>query len=137
MMCDKNEAVIMKIVRLTNAVRVFGYSDVLCGRGSASNNHIENVRFREMVKKYEGRYRSSCKSDKRLIALQIVLKLKGMNPPGRFMAIEPVSAASKGGVFVESDYWYKVDDIQATRKVAQRLPEKTFIFYSSETAPQA
>jgi hypothetical protein len=85
-----------------------------------------------MVKKYEGRYRSSCKSDKRLIALHIVLKLKGMNPPARFMTKEHVSAASKGGVFVESDYWYEVDDVQATRKVAQRLREKTWFFTAAK-----
>jgi hypothetical protein len=130
MICDTNEAGIIKIVRLTDAFRVFGYSDVLGGSGSASNNHIGNVRFREMVKKYQGRYLSSCKSDKPLIALHIVLKLKGMSPPGRFLT-KPGSA-SKGGVFVESDYWYEMGDEKAMRKVAQRLREKPLFSTASK-----
>jgi hypothetical protein len=128
MMCDTNESGLSRLVRLNDLFRAFGYSDVLSG--SAFNNHIGNVRFREVVKQYQARYRSSCKSDKPLIALHIVLKLKGMSPPGRFLTREPVSSASKDGVFVESDYWYKMDDEKAILKVAQRLREKN----SSSTA---
>ena len=64
-----------------------------------------------------------------MIALHIVLKLKGMSPPGRFLTKEPVSSASKGGVFVpvESDYWYKMDDEKTILKVSQRLREKNSI----------
>jgi hypothetical protein len=73
-----------------------------------------------LVKHYQGQYSSACKSDKPLIALQIVLRLKKMSPPGRFLSKPPAAR----GAGVEADYWIEVDEVQATRKVAQRLREK-------------
>jgi hypothetical protein len=75
-----------------------------------------------MVKHYQGIYRSAyCKADKPLVALQIVMKLKAMSPPGRFLTKPPV-VQQRGGV--EPDYWIEVDKFVATRKVCQRLREE-------------
>lgn len=104
------------------------FTDVLCGRGSAANNHIGNIRFREMVKEYQSIYRSACKADKPIIALQIVLKLKSLSPPGRFLTKPPLkestSTSSSTKRKTEVDFWIEIDEEQATRKVAQRLREK-------------
>ena len=105
------------------------FTDVLCGRGSAANNHIGNIRFREFVNEYQTVYRSACKADKPIIALQIVLKLKSLSPPGRFL-MKP-STSSSSNTFgsnhhqeTGTDFWIEISEEQATRKVAQRLREK-------------
>jgi hypothetical protein len=103
------------------------YLDVICGRGSRANNHIGNIRFRQMVKHYQGIYRSAyCKADKPLVALEIVVKLKAMSPPGRFLTKPPRAGGRAAGVVAEPDhhdYWIEVDKFVAMRKVAQRLRE--------------
>ena len=105
---------------------------VLCGRGSAANNHIGNIRFRDIVQKYQDRYRSACKSDKPIVALEIVLRWKSMSPPGRFLSKK--SSSKKGGKDSEdiSGGWYEIPDEQASRKVAQRLRERSTAFAASQ-----
>ena len=98
-------------------------SDVLSGRGSAANNHIGNIRFREMVKKYQNRYRSASKADKPIVALEIVLRWKALSPPGRFLS----KSTGKGG-----DLWHEISEEKATRKVAQRLRETDSSFAASQ-----
>ena len=99
------------------------FSDVLSGRGSAANNHIGNIRFREMVKKYQDRYRSASKADKPIVALEIVLRWKALSPPGRFLT----KSAGKG-----DDLWHEISEEKATRKVAQRLRETDSSFAASQ-----
>jgi hypothetical protein len=72
-----------------------------------------------MVKPFHEIYRSAYKANKALIALQIVQKLRAMNPPRRFLT-KPLVYYSSG---VEPEYWIEVDEVQAVRKVAQRLRE--------------
>jgi hypothetical protein len=70
-----------------------------------------------MVKPFHEIYRSAYKANKALIALQIVQKLRAMNPPRRFLT-KPLVFYSSG---VEPDYWIEVEEDEAVRKVAQRL----------------
>jgi hypothetical protein len=109
-------------------------ADVLQGRGSATNNHIGNIRFREMVKKYQDRYSSACKSDKPLVALEIVLVWKRQSPPGRFLAYH--SGKVDGDECSKSECWYEISEQVATRKVAQRLREKNTSFHLSQLRRQ-
>jgi hypothetical protein len=108
--------------------------DVLQGRGSATNNHIGNIRFREMVKKYQDRYSSACKSDKPLVALEIVLVWKRQSPPGRFLAYH--NGKVDGDEYTKSECWYEISEQVATRKVAQRLREKNTSFHLSQLRRQ-
>jgi hypothetical protein len=82
-----------------------------------------------LVKHYQEQYSSAFKSDKPLIALQIVRRLKTMSPPGRFLS-KPHAAG------VESDYWIEVDEDQATRKVGQRLREKMTSSWEARRRPR-
>lgn len=100
--------------------------DILCGRGSSSNNHIGNIRFRDVVKNFEERYRSACKADKPLVALQIVLMWKALDPPGRFLAKPSGSDSDK------DEPWCEVSEEAATKKVAQRLRERSSSFAASQ-----
>lgn len=101
-------------------------TDILCGRGSAANNHIGNIRFRDVVKNFEERYRSACKADKPLVALQIVLMWKALDPPGRFLAKPSGSDSDK------DEPWCEVSEETATKKVAQRLRERSSSFAASQ-----
>jgi hypothetical protein len=101
-------------------------TDVLCGRGSSANNHIGNIRFRDVVKNFEGRYRSACKADKPLMALQIVLMWKALDPPGRFLAKPSGNDSDK------DEPWCEVSEATATKKVAQRLRERSSSFAASQ-----
>jgi hypothetical protein len=110
---------------MTSTFSYFYYLlDVICGRGSQANKHIGNVRFRERVKKFREIYRTSCKSDKHLVALQIVLELKAMSPTGKFLTKPPPAVHHTSGVVVDPDYWMEVHEVQAVRKVSQRLREE-------------
>jgi hypothetical protein len=100
--------------------------DVLCGRGSSANNHIGNIRFRDVVKNFEGRYRSACKADKPLMALEIVLMWKALDPPGRFLAKPSGNDSDK------DEPWCEVSEATATKKVAQRLRERSSSFAASQ-----
>lgn len=112
---------------------VFDFLLVICGRGSAANNHIGNIRFRDIVKTYQGRYRAACKADKPIVALEIVLSWKGMSPPGRFLSKKKSKSLSTKDMNNNDDgEWYEIPDEQASRKVAQRLRERTTAFDASQ-----
>lgn len=83
-----------------------------------------------MVKKYQERYSSACKSDKPLVALEIVLVWKRQSPPGRFLAYGNDDDSSK------REWWYEISEQVATRKVAQRLREKNTSFQLSQLRRQ-
>jgi hypothetical protein len=101
-------------------IRSVFLSDVLCGRGSAANNHVGNRRFRDFVKRFEDKYHNSCKADKSFIALQIVLHIQTqVSPPGRFLLKLPASEAGPN-----NEVYYEIDAIKASKKVSQRLREK-------------
>jgi hypothetical protein len=74
------------------------------------------------VKQFQDIYRSSHRSDKPLVALQIVLELKAMSPTGKFLTKPPLAVQHQhSGVVFDPDYWMEVDEVQAVSKVCQRL----------------
>jgi hypothetical protein len=87
-----------------------------------------------MVKKYQDRYSSACKSDKPLVALEIVLVWKRQSPPGRFLAYHNGKGNDDDGS--KSECWYEISEQVATRKVAQRLREKNTSFHLSQLRRQ-
>ena len=84
-------------------------SDVLCGRGGATNNHIGNKMFRALVTEHQQEYLGAKKKDKALVSNRIVrlIRQKG----GRFLR------RGDGGV------WTDVGDKKATEKTSQALRE--------------
>lgn len=90
-------------------------NDVLCGRGGSINSHKGNEQFRCLVEKRKRVYLTArFKREKRLIASSIVTEIRGMNPPGRFLA-------RKGDK--DSGYWYDIGDEKARDKTSQALRE--------------
>jgi hypothetical protein len=82
------------------------------------------MRFRNFLDKHRDQYHGSTKSDKTLIAIQLVLHIQTqVSPPGRFLMKLPRSEIPEG--FDETtEIWYEIDAMKAAKKVAQRLREK-------------
>ena len=78
--------------------------DVLFGRGGGTNTH--NIKFREEVSKFVHRYREATRSEKAIVAKEVVNVVKRYG--GRFLALTDGS-------------WYEVDDKRATTKVGQGM----------------
>jgi hypothetical protein len=90
-------------------------NDVLCGRGGSINSHKGNEQFRTLVEKRKRVYLTArFKREKRLIASSIVSEIRGMDPPGRFLA-------RKG--HKDDSYWYDIGDEKARDKTSQALRE--------------
>ena len=95
-----------------------GMNDVMCGRGGGTNNHIGNVRFRQLVNGHKLRYLAATKSEKPMVSREVVTIWRGLNPPGRFLKQNP----SEDG---KSGKWFDVGDKKAREKASQCLRERT------------
>lgn len=84
-------------------------SDVLCGRGGATNNHVGNKMFRSMVSEHQREYLSAKKKDKALISQRIVRLVREQG--GRFLR------RTNDGL------WTDVGNKKATEKTSQALRE--------------
>ena len=85
-------------------------NDVLKGRGVTYNSHHGNVQFRSIVNDLKVEYVYAPKHRKPLYAENIVLKIKSMDPPGRFL----IKNAGK---------WKEINDKAAMAKTRQALRE--------------
>ncbi|KAI2507489.1 hypothetical protein MHU86_6981 [Fragilaria crotonensis] len=89
-------------------------NDVLCGRGGSINAHPGNERFRQLVEKRKRVYLTArFKREKRLIANSIVLEIRSLDPPGRFLSRDPNTGC-----------WFDIGDEKAREKTSQALREK-------------
>lgn len=81
-------------------------NDVLSGRGGRINAHAGNVQFRDMVQRHKEAYLSkeTKKLEKAHIAAQIVYRIRGMTPAGRFLKEDP------------DGLWFDIGDAKAIKK---------------------
>jgi hypothetical protein len=89
-------------------------NDVLCGRGYAVDVHPGNQQYREIVARNKPRYLNARKRDKRPIAFSIIAEVRSMNPPGRFLMIDPIR-----------NVWNEIGEEKACDKTSQALRETT------------
>ena len=94
------------------------HNDVLCGRGSSSRDHPGNGQFRSFVKTLKEECIASVKSEKPRFAKVIVIKIRSLSPPGRFLKL---GVAAKGQ---DTSLWYEIGDKEAIRKTRQALREE-------------
>ena len=64
-------------------------SDVLCGRGAATNNHPGNLRFRALISLHQDQYLAAQNGEKAEISRSVVRALRQFDPPGRFLKKDP------------------------------------------------
>ncbi len=93
-------------------IRQINNNDVLCGRGGATNSHIGNRAFRQLVKEYKDKYLRAKKKEKPSVAGEIVDKIRSLDPPGRFLKKDR-----------DTGYWLDIGDIRAKEKTSQALRE--------------
>ena len=59
--------------------------DILSGRGALLNGHLGNERLRRLAKERKLAFDSGDSNDKRVLAIGMVLLIRGLDPPGRFL----------------------------------------------------
>lgn len=89
-------------------------NDVLCGRGGRVNGHEGNVQFRRICgeKKHVYMDNKTTKAQKNALALGVVMQIRSMNPPGRFLKQDTTTK-----------HWYDISSDAAMRKVGQAIRE--------------
>ena len=89
-------------------------NDVLCGRGGRVNGHEGNIQFRYICgeKKHVYMDNNTTKNQKNAIALGVVMQIRSMNPPGRFLKQDTTTKE-----------WYDIGSDAAIKKVGQAIRE--------------
>lgn len=85
-------------------------NDVLMGRGGKNNQHVGNEKLRELARAECENYRKSSKKGKSYISRKLVSQVREMNPPGRFLKRDQLTAT-----------WEDVGDEIAREKASQVL----------------
>eukprot|EP00429_Kryptoperidinium_foliaceum_P061729 CAMPEP_0176099036 /NCGR_PEP_ID=MMETSP0120_2-20121206/49663_1 /TAXON_ID=160619 /ORGANISM="Kryptoperidinium foliaceum, Strain CCMP 1326" /LENGTH=628 /DNA_ID=CAMNT_0017433059 /DNA_START=312 /DNA_END=2195 /DNA_ORIENTATION=+ len=106
-------------------VRNPGIHDVLLGRGGGTNNHIGNVKFRELVSDHKMRYIDASKVDKPKVARDVVEIWRKLDPPGRFLTRQDDTRKGPGSIRDKNVVWVEVDEKEARKKASQCLRERT------------
>ena len=118
--------------------------DILSGRGALLNGHLGNERLRRLAKERKLVFDSGDSNDKRVLAIGMVLLIRDLDPPGRFLrrrsrSTKPngVGTAVGGGTLTitdqskslaaddaiqlrdDSNEWEELSNEAAIRKVCQ------------------
>lgn len=104
-------------------IQLPGINDVMCGRGGGTNNHIGNIRFRQLVNGHKLRYLAATKSEKPMVSKEVVTIWRGLQPPGRFLMQEKTKGGN--GTSAITGEWYDIGDKKAREKASQCLRERT------------
>jgi len=87
-----------------------GPHDVMIGRGGGTNHNPGNIRFRQLICTRKDEYKVAKRSQKPIIAQEIVSAWRAQVPPGRFLEQDE-----------RTMLWYDVGNEQAKVKAAQKL----------------
>ena len=86
--------------------------------GGGTNNHIGNIRFRQLVNEHKFRYLAASKVDKPRVAMEVVHLWRSLDPPGRYLTkTDPAQG--------DDSLWHDVGDKKAREKASQCLRERT------------
>jgi hypothetical protein len=93
------------------------HTDVKLGRGGDANSHIGNIKFRQLISQYKPRYTAASRSNKPLVAEEVVQIWRNLDPPGRFLIRTDPSLG-------DDSTWHDVGNRRARKKASQALREK-------------
>lgn len=88
--------------------------DVLKGKGKRVNNHDGNIYYRQVVQQHKYKYCTGTRKQKTDISRLVQIEIKRRDPPGRFLAQNPVTKQ-----------WSEIDEVDAQEKIRQALREPT------------
>ncbi|KAL7469038.1 hypothetical protein ACHAXS_009281 [Conticribra weissflogii] len=100
-------------------------NDVLFGRGNISATHEGNIKLRSIVESRKQEYHEAPWKEKKKIVISIIRQIQSMDPPGRFLQIDPKSEGVDSKAVVGVGAWVPVDEEKAASKVSHCLREKT------------
>jgi hypothetical protein len=60
-------------------------NDVLMGRGGKNNQHSGNEKLRQIARRYGEAYRKSTKKGKSNLSRNLVMKMRELHPPARYV----------------------------------------------------
>jgi len=89
-------------------------NDVISGRGNNSTYHPGNLRFRSIICEIKEEYMISTYPEKKNYAMQVVEKIKSLDPPGRFLKRDPTCPKKS---------WYELSEKETLAKTRQALRE--------------
>jgi len=89
-------------------------NDVISGRGNNSTYHPGNLRFRSIICEIKEEYMISTYPEKKKYAMQVVEKIKSLDPPGRFLKRDPTCPKKS---------WYELSEKETLAKTRQALRE--------------
>ncbi len=100
-----------------------GPNDVMYGRGGETNAHIGNKKYRYIVESLKSKYSGAPRSEKPMIAMDLVSLWRKLDPPGRFLKqnVKEQSLIEEEGT--DEGTWYDVGNDQAKKKTSQALRE--------------
>ena len=90
-----------------------GKHDVITGRGGGTNLNPGNIKFRRIVEDLKPTYQQAKRTDKPVVAMNVVKDWRALNPPGRFLARNKFTR-----------FWDDIGDETAREKCSQALREK-------------
>ncbi|GKY92814.1 hypothetical protein MPSEU_000251000 [Mayamaea pseudoterrestris] len=88
--------------------------DVLLGRGAFINAHLGNERLRQLALERKNLFDTGSYTEKRTLAVEILQKIRELDPPGRFLSkiADPTALTDK---------WEEVLDEDAIQKACQAM----------------
>ncbi|CAB9523570.1 Nitrilase family, member 2 [Seminavis robusta] len=98
-------------------------NDILMGRGGKNNQHVGNEKLRKLARKDAKEYCTSSKKGKSNIARGLVMKVRQMQPSGRFLKRNPITSE-----------WEDVGNEYAREKASQVLRDAVALLPESDTA---
>ena len=96
----------------THLIRTPQNHDILSGRGQRAHNHSGNVIYRRFINEERRSYVNGNPREKKMIISKLLLRIKNMSPPGRFLKGRPGTG-----------FWEILPDDEARKKTAQALRE--------------
>lgn len=90
-----------------------GSNDCLIGRGGGTNHHPGNIKWRLIIEEMKDCYKSSPRSRKPQIAMEIVVIWRALRPPGRFLKLNN-----------DTGLWDDIGDEDGRIKCSQALRER-------------
>jgi hypothetical protein len=93
-----------------SGIRMPRENDVLMGRGGKNNQHLGNENLRNLARDRSEAYRKATKKGKSDLSRELVVLMRALDPPGRFLRKDP-----------ETSMWEDVGDEIAREKASQVL----------------
>ena len=109
------------------------HHDVLFGRGNGARRHLGNTYYHQLVVPKKSKYKKAVavnRQEGKQVALDIIKKIRSLNPPGRFLV--PDSLSSQATWYLAKEHRVLLKTCQALREIQK--PRKNVYYNFSEVS---